>query len=72
MKTGKVDLGCIEEWLINMTAHICNILRQQTLGPKDTAITIAGDSVTYVKHRIDSTILQNLLLFSFKFTKEIV
>ena len=67
MKTGKVDLGCTEEWLINMTAPICN---QQTLGSKDTAI--AGDSVTYVKHRIDSTVLQNLLLFILKFTKEIV
>ena len=72
MKTGKVDLGWTEEWLMDMTADICSTLRHQTFGPKDTAIIITGYSVTFVKDLVDSTILQNLLLFNLKFTSVIV
>ena len=57
---------------MHMTADICSTLRHQTFGLKDTAIIMAGYSVTFVKDLVDSTILQNLLLFNLKFTSVIV
>ena len=60
MKIGRTDMVYTEESLINMIVPTSTISQAQGDGFKDIVIMEVGDTVTFVKHLIESRVLANL------------